>query len=154
MLIAELKFKKLNCSHTTSNLTKKSTAYIKKQPRPFGTRLRVFSNELLRRQTVRSAIEVSDLPDIPSVEENHEKPCEPDPEPSVRRTAVTEKVEIVLKWREGQPLFARLPFKDLDAMLALSARRHLKPLPKKVEALGQARVFNVPHVIERTLLWQ
>jgi len=103
-----------------------------------------------RSQAIGTAIEVGHLPDILDVEEHHQHARQAEPEASVRRAAVLEAVQVVLDRLECQAFLLGLLREDFVPVLALGTRRHFKPLPEKVEALGGRRVVGVAHVVERT----
>lgn len=66
-------------------------------------------------------------------------------------TAVPEETEVALQRSEGIALLLGLTDQLAVAVLTLSTRRDLEPLPQKVEALGHLGA-RVTHVVERTYL--
>jgi len=103
----------------------------------------------LRGQTVRSAIEVRDLAHVVASKHDHEKPCKTYSHTTVRGAPVPEEGEIVLKWCQVGDLFKGLSTQHVDTMLALRTGRDFQPLPQQVEAVGQADIVRVPHMVER-----
>ena len=59
-------------------------------------------------QTIWTSIQVGDLSNILSVEKNHQKPSQPQTKPSMRRTAVTEEVDVVTDGLQRNLLFQSL----------------------------------------------
>ena len=102
-------------------------------------------------ETVDPAIEESNLPHVAESRDTHEQPGQANAEPTVRRAAVPEETEVVLQGSESIALLLSLLDQLLVAVLTLSTRRDLEPLPQKVEALGHTGA-GVTHVVERTHL--
>ena len=85
-------------------------------------------------ETVDSAVEESDLPHVAESRDTHEQSGQANTEPAVRRAAVPEEIEVVLQGSESIALLLSLLDQLLVAVLTLSTRRDLEPLPQKVES--------------------
>jgi hypothetical protein len=105
---------------------------------------------LLRSESVDASIEVRHFAHAFRVQHHHEHAGEAEAVAAVGRTAVVEKVQIVLDGLKREPFLLGLLHEDIVAMLALRSRRHLKPLPEKVEALGEMGLAFGTHVVERS----
>ena len=88
---------------------------------------------------VDPAVEESNLPHVAEPCDAHEQTSQADTKPTMRRAAVSEETEVVFQRSEGVAFLLSLLDQLLVPMLSLSSRCDLKPLPKKVEALGTTR---------------
>src|SRR5437588_5868329 len=97
---------------------------------------------------MRTAVQERDLAYVVLPEHLHQQTREPEAEAAVRRGAVAEEVEVVLDRTHLHALLLRLREQLRVAVLALRAGGQLDAAPEKIEALREALVVLVAHVVE------
>ena len=104
----------------------------------------------LRSESVDASIEERHFTHALEIQHHHEHAGETEAVPAMRWTSVAEEVQVILNGLEREPLLLGLLHQNIVAMLALRSRRHLKPLPEKVETFGEMGFVLRSHMIERT----